>query len=148
MFRCTLYCCDLFFFFFNDPATTEIYTYRPTLSLHDALPISAAGGAARHAEAGPGRGLAQAHHRLLADPVEAVAEADGGRRLALAGRRRRDRRHQDELAVLVLLDRLEIVVAELGLRRPELHQRVCRNAELFADLGDRLHLRFASDFDI
>src|SRR5438552_19085502 len=27
----------LFFFFFNDPATTEIYT----LSLHDALPISA-----------------------------------------------------------------------------------------------------------
>src|SRR3712207_9349918 len=29
---------NLFFFFFNDTATTEIYT----LSLHDALPISAA----------------------------------------------------------------------------------------------------------
>src|SRR6267154_6810458 len=29
--------CLLFFFFFNDTATTEIYT----LSLHDALPISA-----------------------------------------------------------------------------------------------------------
>src|SRR2546427_11075604 len=29
--------CSLFFFFFNDTATTEIYT----LSLHDALPISA-----------------------------------------------------------------------------------------------------------
>src|SRR5947199_4449088 len=29
-----------FFFFFNDPATTEIYT----LSLHDALPISFMGG--------------------------------------------------------------------------------------------------------
>src|SRR2546429_5936513 len=28
-------CCFLFFFFFNDTATTEIYT----LSLHDALPI-------------------------------------------------------------------------------------------------------------
>src|SRR3546814_4297976 len=27
-------------FFFNDPATTEIYTYLHTLSLHDALPIS------------------------------------------------------------------------------------------------------------
>src|SRR3546814_11514588 len=25
--------------FFNDPATTEIYTYGHTLSLHDALPI-------------------------------------------------------------------------------------------------------------
>src|SRR6476661_10798884 len=34
-----------FFFFFNDTATTEIYT----LSLHDALPISADGeGARRH----------------------------------------------------------------------------------------------------
>src|SRR5206468_12193715 len=31
-----------FFFFFNDTATTEIYT----LSLHDALPISCAGGIA------------------------------------------------------------------------------------------------------
>src|SRR5215217_9663012 len=30
-------CIFLFFFFFNDTATTEIYT----LSLHDALPISA-----------------------------------------------------------------------------------------------------------
>src|SRR3546814_14588167 len=28
-------------FFFNDPATTEIYTYFHTLSLHAALPISA-----------------------------------------------------------------------------------------------------------
>src|SRR3546814_13919717 len=26
-------------FFFDDTATTEIYTYLPTLSLHDALPI-------------------------------------------------------------------------------------------------------------
>src|SRR3546814_8383948 len=29
------------FFCFNDPATTEIYTYLHTLSLHDALPIFA-----------------------------------------------------------------------------------------------------------
>src|SRR3546814_11021542 len=29
----------LLFFFFNDTATTEIYTYCHTLSLHDALPI-------------------------------------------------------------------------------------------------------------
>src|SRR5215204_7733317 len=33
----------LFFFFFNDPATTEIYT----LSLHDALPISPTSSACR-----------------------------------------------------------------------------------------------------
>src|SRR6058998_1770739 len=29
-----------YFFFFNDTATTEIYTVMNTLSLHDALPIS------------------------------------------------------------------------------------------------------------
>src|SRR5213075_3604010 len=33
------------FFFFNDTATTEIYTTRHTLSLHDALPISTLCGA-------------------------------------------------------------------------------------------------------
>src|SRR5881396_3290738 len=37
-FRC--YNIFLFFFFFDHPATTEIYTVRNTLSLHDALPIS------------------------------------------------------------------------------------------------------------
>src|SRR3546814_17205590 len=30
----------LFMFFFNDTPTTDSYTYCPTLSLHDALPIS------------------------------------------------------------------------------------------------------------
>src|SRR5438270_7543735 len=38
------------FFFFNDPAPTEIYT----LSLHDALPISLFGGRLRKAANGPG----------------------------------------------------------------------------------------------
>src|SRR3546814_17814807 len=31
------------YFLFNDPATTEIYTYGHTLSLHGALPISGGG---------------------------------------------------------------------------------------------------------
>src|SRR3712207_8652042 len=56
-----------FFFFFNDTATPEIYT----LSLHDALPISVAGGGgrgrqARRRAAAPGRavaGLRRAGHR-------------------------------------------------------------------------------------
>src|SRR3546814_20019819 len=39
-----LFC--LLFFFFNDTATTEIYTYGHTLSLHDALPIFAPADAA------------------------------------------------------------------------------------------------------
>src|SRR5258708_38223978 len=46
----------VFFFFFNDTATTEIYT----LSLHDALPISggAAGASAGAAGGAPGAGAA------------------------------------------------------------------------------------------
>src|SRR2546427_9132551 len=44
----------LIFFFFNDTATTEIYT----LSLHDALPISV--------NAVVGLGLAQVHHQAMA----------------------------------------------------------------------------------
>src|SRR6056300_1349934 len=37
----------VFFFFFNDTATTEIYTNLNSLSLHDALPIPAGISAAR-----------------------------------------------------------------------------------------------------
>src|SRR5258708_17728580 len=59
----------LIFFFFNDTATTEIYT----LSLHDALPIWAgavlvaqipgAGGRVEHADAGVPRPVPVAGHR-------------------------------------------------------------------------------------
>src|SRR2546429_8874041 len=45
------YFSELFFFFFNDTATTEIYT----LSLHDALPISGEDGAAQQSRAQLGR---------------------------------------------------------------------------------------------
>ena len=57
------------------------------LHRHD-LRVAAAGRAALHAEHRPERRLAQADHRLLADLVERVAEADRGRGLALARRRR------------------------------------------------------------
>ena len=63
------------------------------------LRISAAGGAALHAETGAKRGFADADRCLFADAVEAVAEADGRCRLAFAGRRRIDRGHEDQLAV-------------------------------------------------
>src|SRR2546426_10012512 len=49
-----IHCCSLFFFF-NDTATTEIYT----LSLHDALPISA-----RQREEDPSIGKEYAGQRL------------------------------------------------------------------------------------
>src|SRR2546430_4825441 len=61
---------SFFFFFFNDTATTEIYT----LSLHDALPISAAQGAAARARSGHGAphrrrpAAAPGHQRRSARP--------------------------------------------------------------------------------
>src|SRR5260221_1616623 len=48
-------CTVLFFFFFNDTATTEIYT----LSLHDALPISSTGASQRVAIAACSRCVAR-----------------------------------------------------------------------------------------
>src|SRR5690606_22988033 len=56
--------------------------------------------------------LADADHRLLADAVQRVAEADRRRCLALARRRRGDRGHQDQLAVRAVLQALN------QLRRP------------------------------
>src|SRR5947208_10486174 len=58
-----------FFFFFNDPASTEIYT----LSLHDALPISRARGARAL------RALRSGHSRA---PIERLRES---RRACAAG---------------------------------------------------------------
>ena len=39
----------------------------------------------------------------------AVAETDRRRRLAFAGRRRADRRHEDQLAVLIALDLIDVI---------------------------------------
>src|SRR5256885_14674254 len=57
--------CSFFFFFFNDTATTEIYT----LSLHDALPICADPGRR------PARGsLLRARMLAAATPPESVGD--------------------------------------------------------------------------
>src|SRR3712207_7025631 len=53
-------------FFFNDTATTKIYT----LPLHDALPILARGAAAHAARAGGGRPGARGRSRRPGDPPE------------------------------------------------------------------------------
>src|SRR6266446_3238293 len=64
------------FFFFNDTATTEIYT----LSLHDALPISATGAPGRHSQAH--RGLPQG---WLAGPDRRTRATTTGARVRIAG---------------------------------------------------------------
>src|SRR5213596_4413924 len=56
----------VFFFFFNDTATTEIYTRPYTLSLHDALPIC---GGRR-----PGPRACESHHRPSCRSEEHTSE--------------------------------------------------------------------------
>jgi hypothetical protein len=65
----------------------------------DDLGQPAAGGAALDPEHRAQRRLAQAQHRTAADVPEALRQADGGGRLALARLRRRHPRHADQLAV-------------------------------------------------
>src|SRR3546814_18680937 len=57
--------------FFNDTATTEIYTYGHTLSLHDALPIYARE-VAGHAAAIAGSGLTARRTVVAADRQQPV----------------------------------------------------------------------------
>src|SRR3712207_9071219 len=76
-----MYSCSLvryFFFFFNDTATTEIYT----LSLHDALPISRTGAAwaslppHRHSGSRSGRGCGERQSLL---PEQSSRRGSAGR---------------------------------------------------------------------
>src|SRR3546814_13775750 len=60
--------------FFNDTATTEIYTYCHTLSLHDALPISVLQGTEDH-HLRPRPGDEPGHQR---GPAERRTDPDGG----------------------------------------------------------------------
>ena len=114
----------------------------------DHLGIAAAGGAALHAEHGAQRGLAQADDRLLADLAEGVAEAHRGRGLALARGRGADRGHEDQLAVGLRLQRLDVVERNLGLVMAERRDRGIGNAQLQGDFPDGFHLGVLGDLDI
>src|SRR6185436_8490504 len=63
-----------------------------------------------------------------------VGQTDSGRGLALTRRRRRDRRDQDQLAVLLVLESLDVVAGHLGLVVAVRIEMLRRDAELF--LGD------------
>src|SRR3546814_12505521 len=69
----------LCFFFFNCTPTPEIYTYCPTLSLHDALPISRRSGPGTEA-AGQRRTLDPAGRRTVWPGRLAAVEHRRGRR--------------------------------------------------------------------
>src|SRR5690606_10380123 len=68
---------------------------------------------------------------------QTVAKTDRRRRLAFARRRRVDRRHQDQLAVLVALHRLDELRRNLRLVMAERQKMLAGNPNLRPNLLDR-----------
>src|SRR3546814_14198045 len=102
--KCCHWCDDellviAFSFFFNDTATTEIYTYLHTLSLHDALPISAgrAGGEAAGIHPASANAPRNAAIRWLTAPTQRVKPRGRGFRPATW----RSEEHTSELQSLM-----------------------------------------------
>src|SRR2546430_9006057 len=88
------------FFFFNDTATTEIYT----LSLHDALPISRRATAERASDA---RHRGRAQRAAVSDPPEALdaRPQDALRRLLRSEEHTSELQSQSNLVCRLLLDK-------------------------------------------
>jgi hypothetical protein len=93
-------------------------------------------------------GTTCADHGLLADPVQPVAKPDRGRRLALARRRRIDRRHEDQLAIGAALERADEIGPDLRLVMAVGHQRLGRDAKRRANVRDRFLFCRAGDLDV
>ena len=114
----------------------------------DDLRVTAAGCPALHAETGTEARLTQADERLLADPVQRVAETYRRGRLAFAGRRWRHRGHEDELAVFPLAVFGQVTRADLGLVVAVGNKRISGYAQLAGDVLDRQHFRRRCDFNV
>src|SRR5258707_227829 len=91
----TYFCIHSLIFFFNDTATTEIYT----LSLHDALPICQGHLAAvrHHAGDRPGRARAARARRADGGGGRGISRRDPGRRARSGRGRSRSEEHTSEL---------------------------------------------------
>ena len=104
----------------------------------DDLGVAATRGAALDPEHGAERRLADRDRRAAPDAVETLREPDGRRRLALAQRRRADRRDDDVLAARVRrLDATDAVERDLGLGAAVELDLVLVQAEIAGNVEDR-----------
>ena len=94
------------------------------------------------------RRLAQTDHRLLADVVQCVAEAYGRRGFAFACGRRIDRGDEDQLAVLLALQAVNIFQRHFGLVVAIRHQMLFGYAQFLRNLVDALHFCRLGNFDV
>ena len=105
------------------------------------LAVAAAGRAALDAEGRPLRRLADRRHHALAQHAQPLRQADGGRGLALAQRRRRDGRHVDVLALRPVGELLQHIQVDLGLVLAVQVQVVGAESQRRRDVEDRLQFR-------
>ena len=101
-----------------------------------------------HAEAWAERRLAKADCRLLADPVQAIAQTNCRRRLAFTCRRRVDRRYKDQLAVLLLFERRNVIEIDLGDATTIRLDRTCWDRKLVCNFLNGTKCCFARNFDV
>ena len=112
----------------------------------DDLRVTAASGAALHAEHRTERRLAKREHGLLAQTREGVGETDGRGGLALTRRRGVDGGHEDELGLARhIAQRMDI---DLRLVLAVVIELIFGKTDLLGNLGDMPHLRFLRDLDI
>ena len=145
-------------------AVTNIAATSNVLVVHPAVPAQSVKELIALAKANPGKftfgssGVGGASHlavelfRSMAGiellHVQRVAEAHGGGGLALARGGRADGGHQDELAVFLLGQAVDVFERHLGLVMTIRHEMLFGDAQLLGNLGDALHLRGLRDFDI
>lgn len=108
------------------------------LHWHD-LRHAAAGCPALHAEHGPKRRLAKRNHRALADLAKAIREAHRGGGLAFTRGRRRDRGHEDQLAVGLVTQVAEQVIVDLRLVSAVLLDIALVDLQRAGNFRNRLH---------
>src|SRR3546814_4393667 len=94
----------------NDTGTAEIYTYGDSLSLHDALPISAADAGALHAARRQRRRRRAAPRRRDAQGRGLAFRDRGKRRRAAARAHHRERRSEEHTSELQSLMRISYAV--------------------------------------
>src|SRR3989441_7670384 len=115
----TLHPSYTFFFFFNDTATTEIYT----LSLHDALPISPASGGSANARA--------------SRPPETAPPAAAAAARPLRPRRRSEE-HTSELQSLAYLV-CRLLLEKKKKKTEYIHRTISTKAQNTPTISERHH---------
>src|SRR5262245_31791595 len=115
---------------------------------HD-LSVAATRRSTLHTETWSQAGFAQADDSVLADSIKRVAEADSCRCLALPSSGRRHGSHKNQLCVRPLFQLVEVIERDFRFE-VAVQKEVAKidSESTMADLRDRQHVRFLSDFDV